>query len=71
MLQYPLCWAECLSGPRDERVSQESAVGGAAAAQVHTSAAGAPGQSASPPHAASPGSAISTARGLGGGGATT
>lgn len=70
-LQHPQCWAECPWGPRDERVSRESDVGGAAAAQVHTSAAGAPGRSASPPHAASPGSAILTARGLGGGGGAT
>lgn len=53
-----------LQGPAGERVSPESASGGAAAAPVRISASDAPGRSASPPHAASPGSAAPTAGGL-------
>lgn len=57
-------WAAGPSRPTGWRVSPESAVGAAAAAPARTSAAGAPGRSASPPRAASPGSVTLTARGL-------
>lgn len=59
-----LRWAAGPSCPTGWRVSPESTVGAAAAAPARTSAAGAPGRSASPPRAASPGSVTPTARGL-------
>lgn len=65
--QKPLCQAGCSSGPRGGRVSRESVADGAAATQTRTSAAGAPGRNASPPHAASPGFVVLTAEGLSGG----